>query len=193
MKRMRKMWIMAVAASLVMTAFGNNEKSEQNAAPQTSKTVLVAYFSATGNTAKVAKSLTAATGATIFEIKPEKAYTSADLDWHNKQSRTTLEMNNEKARPAIANKVANMQQYQVIYLGFPIWWGKAPRIINTFLEQYNLKGKTIIPFCTSGGSGIEGAMKLIKASAPTANWKNGKLLNGNPSETELKSWAKTIK
>ena len=74
-----------------------------------------------------------------------------------------------------------------------IWWGKAPRIINTFLEQYNLKGKTIIPFCTSGGSGIEGAMKLIKASAPTANWKNGKLLNGNPSETELKSWAKTIK
>lgn len=194
---MKKLAFVTMVASLVMsaTACGRAQKSEQPADQQkANKTVLVAYFSATGTTARVAKNLAKAANADLFEIKPEKTYTSADLDWNNKQSRSTVEMNNKKARPEIANKVADMNKYNVIYVGFPIWWYTAPRIINTFLESYDLKGKTIIPFATSGGSDVGDIYKELKtASAPDAKWEKGKLLNGDPSVEELKEWVSSNK
>ena len=115
---------------------------------------LVAYFSASGVTAKLAKTLAAAIGADLFEILPEKPYSAADLDWTNKESRSTIEMNDKSFRPAVANRVENMAEYDAVYVGFPIWWYVAPTIINTFLEQHDLTGKTIVPFATSGGSGM---------------------------------------
>jgi flavodoxin len=189
---MKRLFLASLAFALLCstTAFGKGQT--HRTAPKKAQKTLVAYFSATGTTAKVAKELAAATGATLFEIKPAKAYTAADLDWHNKQSRSSVEMKNKSARPAVANKVAGMSKYQVIYVGFPIWWGTAPRIVNTFLEQYNLKGKTIIPFATSGGSGLGNSGNDLKnASAPQATWKAGKLLNGKVTKEELKSWAQS--
>ena len=115
---------------------------------------LVAYFSASGQTAKLAKTLAGVTGGDLFEIAPETAYTAADLDWMDKKSRSTIEMKDPKSRPAIAGKVADMAQYDTVFVGFPIWWYQAPRIIETFLESYDFSGKTVIPFATSGGSGM---------------------------------------
>lgn len=151
-----------------------------------SKKTLVAYFSATGTTKSVAENLAKATSADLFEIVPEQLYTSADLDWTNKQSRSTIEMNDKQSRPAIKNKVQGWESYDVIYIGFPIWWYTAPTIINTFLEQYDLTGKTIIPFATSGGSSIGKATKDLKAAYPQATWEEGLLLNGTPSVDSLK-------
>ena len=160
-------------------------------------TTLVAYFSASPEhiTAKVAKTLAEATGADLFEIVPEQIYSVEDLDWRNEQSRSTIEMKDSTARPAVASKVENMDRYTTIYVGFPIWWYTAPRIVNTFLEQYDLTGKTIIPFATSGGSGIgKSGEDLKKASAPNANWiLPGKVLNGNPPVDSLKVWIETLK
>ena len=120
--------------------------------------VLVAYFSAGGVTAKLAKRLAEAIGADLHEIQPEVPYTNADLDWMNKKSRSSVEMNDKSFRPAVANKVENMEQYSVIFTAFPIWWYVAPTIVNTFLEQYDLSGKTIIPLATSGSSGMGNTM-----------------------------------
>ena len=160
------------------------------------KTTLVAYFSASEAhiTAQVAKNLAEAADADLFEIVPEQVYTAEDLDWHNEQSRSTIEMKDSTARPAVASKVDKMAQYNTIYVGFPIWWYTAPRIINTFLEQYDLTGKTIIPFATSGGSAMgKSGEDLQKASAPKANWiLPGKVLNGNPPVDSLKAWVKTL-
>ena len=119
-----------------------------------SKKILVAYFSASGVTERAAKALAKAAKADLFEIKPEIPYTDADLNWMDKKSRSSVEMNNPAPRPAIAEKVANMEQYEAVFVGFPIWWYVAPTIINTFLESYDFSGKTIIPFATSGGSGM---------------------------------------
>ena len=149
---------------------------------------LVAYFSASGVTAKVAENLADAIGADIFEIQPEVPYTKADLNWMDKKSRSTIEMSNPNSRPAIAAKRDNMDEYDTIFVGFPIWWYVAPTIINTFLESYNLKGKTIIPFATSGGSGVENAAAHLKELYPAADWRPGKLLRrGNAA-----AWAKTL-
>ena len=160
------------------------------------KTTLVAFFSASPEhiTAKVAKTLAEATDADLFEIVPEQIYSVEDLDWRDQQSRSTIEMKDSTARPAVASKVENMAQYNTIYVGFPIWWYTAPRIINTFLEQYDLTGKTIIPFATSGGSGMgKSGEDLKKASAPNANWiLPGKVLNGNPPVDSLKVWIETL-
>jgi len=161
------------------------------------KTTLVAYFSASNEhvTAQVAKTLAEAADADLFEIVPEQVYTAADLDWKNEQSRSTVEMKDSTARPAVASKVENMDQYTTIYVGFPIWYYTAPRIVNTFLEQYDLTGKTIIPFATSGGSDMgKSGEDLKKASAPDANWiLPGKVLNGNPPVDSLKTWIATLK
>lgn len=116
--------------------------------------VLIAYFSATGTTASAAEKLASATGGTLFRITPAQPYTSADLDWNNKQSRSSVEMDDPKARPALKGKVDNLAAYDVVFLGYPIWWGVAPRIINTFIESHDLKGKKLVPFATSGGSSI---------------------------------------
>ena len=149
---------------------------------------LVAYFSASGQTAKLAKTLAGVTGGDLFEIVPETAYTAADLDWMDKKSRSTIEMKDPKSRPAIAGKVADMAQYDTVFVGFPIWWYQAPRIIETFLESYDFSGKTVIPFATSGGSGVDNAAAHLKELYPAADWRPGKLLRcGNAA-----AWAKTL-
>lgn len=151
---------------------------------------LVAYFSASGVTAKVAKVLAEAIGADIYEIKPEVAYTSEDLNWNNKQARSTIEMNDQDFRPIVADKNANIAKYDTIFVGFPIWWYIAPTIINTFLESYDFSSKTIVPFATSGGSGFGKTIEKLKPSvSDTAILKEGKLLNGDLSKDELALWA----
>ena len=149
---------------------------------------LVAYFSASGQTAKLAKTLAGVTGGDLFEIAPETAYTAADLDWMDKKSRSTIEMKDPKSRPAIAGKVADMAQYDTVFVGFPIWWYQAPRIIETFLESYDFSGKTVIPFATSGGSGMGKTVQELKKLCPGANWKPGKMINGI-SDKALSDWA----
>ncbi len=147
--------------------------------------ILVAYFSASGVTAKAAKNLAEAAGAELFEIRPTVPYTQADLDWHDDNSRSSVEMRDASSRPEIAEKVADMGKYDVIFLGFPIWWYVAPHIINTFLESYDLSGKKIVLFATSGGSGFGKTVEGLKQSYPGAAVTEGKLLNGNPSRQEL--------
>ena len=153
-----------------------------------SKKVLIAYFSASGVTARVAKTMADAVGADLYEICPEQPYTSADLNWMDKKSRSTVEMNDPACRPAIAGEVQNMDQYDTVLVGFPVWWYVEPRIVDTFLESYDLSGKTLIPFATSGGSGIGRAEKSLQEHCPKGNWKRGQLLNG-PGAAE---WAKRV-
>lgn len=153
---------------------------------------LVAYFSASGVTAKLAKTLAAAIGADLFEIEPETPYTAADLDWTNKKSRSSMEMADKAFRPAVANKVENMAQYDKIYIGFPIWWYVAPTIVNTFLESYDLSGKTVIPFATSGGSGMGNTNLELAPSCKDAVLKDGKRFGSNASASALKAWAETL-
>ena len=148
---------------------------------------LVAYFSATGTTENVAKDLADVTGGTIYEIKPEVRYTDADLDWHNRNSRSSLEMIDKNSRPAIIKDLKDAGSYDCIFIGFPVWWYTAPTIINTFIEAYGFEGKTVILFATSGGSTVDKANKDFAAAYPAINWKPGKTLNG-ASKTSLKTW-----
>lgn len=154
---------------------------------------LVAYFSASGQTAKLAKTLAGVTGGDLFEIAPETAYTAADLDWMDKKSRSTIEMKDPESRPAIAGKVADMAQYDTVFVGFPIWWYQAPRIIETFLESYDFSGKTVIPFATSGGSGMGGTNKALAPSCTGARLLEGKVFRSSTSTDTLREWVKTLK
>ena len=155
---------------------------------------LVAYFSASGVTANVAKTLAEAADADLYEIKPEVPYTKADLDWRDKNSRSTVEMKDKAFRPAIADKDASIADYDVIFVGFPIWWYVAPTIINTFLESYDFSGKTIILFATSGGSGFGNTVDELKFSvSETTILNEGKILNGNPSAEQLHTWLKGLR
>lgn len=157
------------------------------------KKILVAYFSASGVTAKVAKTLAQAANADMFEIKPEVPYTRADLNWMDKKARSTIEMKDKKSRPAIAEKLSNMADYQVVFLGFPIWWYIAPTIINTFLEEYDLAGKTIVLFATSGGSQFGKTVANIKGScSDSTTIIEGKILKGSASKEELTGWVKSL-
>ena len=158
-----------------------------------SKKILVAYFSASGVTAEAAKMLAKAVNADLYEIQPEIPYTQADLDWMNKKSRSSIEMNDPAYRPAIAGKVLNMKDYDVIFVGFPIWWYVAPTIINTFLESYDLSGKMIIPFATSGGSGMGKTNEKLLPSCHGATLLQGRMLNGNISVKELEKWMESLK
>lgn len=146
---------------------------------------LVAYFSASGVTKALAERLAKLKGADLFEIKPKQPYSAADLDWTNPKSRSTVEMKDKAFRPAVEGRVENMGEYDVIYLGFPIWWYVAPTIINTFLEGYDMAGKTIIPFATSGGSGMGRTNEFLAPSCKGAALKAGKRLSANASEGEL--------
>lgn len=150
--------------------------------------ILVAYFSASGTTARVAEEIAEATGADIYEIKAAVPYSSQDLNWMDKTSRSSVEMNDKMSRPLIGNKIHNMEQYQIVFIGFPIWWYVEPRIIDTFLESYDFSGKILIPFATSGSSNINYAESNLKKNYPTAIWKEGKLLN---SGVDMK-WLKKI-
>lgn len=157
-----------------------------------SKKILVAYFSASGVTAKAAWKLSEAIGADLHEIKPEVLYSSADLNWMDKKSRSSVEMNDPSSRPTIAEKLADMEKYDVVFVGFPIWWYVAPTIINTFLESYDFSGKTIVPFATSGGSGMGSTNEKLAPSCPSAILMKGKMLNGLLSQEELKAWVKSL-
>lgn len=150
---------------------------------------LVAFFSASGVTAKLAENLSKAIGADLHEIKPQTPYTKDDLNWMNKKSRSSVEMSDKSFRPAVANKVENMADYDVIFVAFPIWWYVAPTIINTFLEQYDLTGKTVVPLATSGGSGMGSTNSELAPSCKGADLKEGKRFAANASAAELKSWA----
>jgi len=154
---------------------------------------LVVYFSASGITKCLAERLAGAIGADVHEIIPAQPYTDDDLDWMNKKSRSSLEMKDKASRPEVANKVENMADYDTIYLGFPIWWYTAPTIINTFLEQQDLTGKKIVPFATSGSSGMGSTNMDLSGSCKEANLVEGKRFQANASEAELRAWADGVK
>lgn len=149
--------------------------------------MLVAYFSASGVTRTTAEKLSAVAKADLFEIRPEVPYTAADLDWTNKNSRSTLEMQDENCRPALTADALDMAKYDVVFVGFPLWWGREPSVVDTFLTSYDFKGKHIVPFCTSGGSDIGNAAQRIR-ELTCANVDEGKRLGGTVSEEDLKLW-----
>lgn len=152
------------------------------------KKILVAYFSATGTTKAQAEIIAKATGATICEITPATRYTDADLDWRDQNSRSSLEMKDEKNRPAVGGKNIMAKDYDIIFIGYPIWWDLCPRVVNTWIESQQIKGKTIIPFATSGGSSITNSQKTLRELYPELNWKDGQLLNCSAESTA--EWAK---
>ena len=154
---------------------------------------LVAYFSASGTTAKAAKALAKAADADLYEIKPASPYTRADLNWMDKGSRSSVEMNDKNSRPALADTDAPIAGHDLIFLGFPIWWYVAPTIVNTFLESYDFTGKTVVLFATSGGSGLGSTAAALQGSAPGARIVSGRMLNGRVSEHELKAWVSGLK
>jgi len=174
--------ILAIAAS----ACGqNNQKNKKE------MKTLVAYFSATGTTKAVAEDLAEITGAKLYEIKPQVKYTAEDLDWTVKTSRSSVEMQDLSSRPAIVEDLSDADSYDTIYIGFPVWWYTAPTIINTFIETYGFKGKTVIFFATSGGSTIDKANADFAAAYPEINWKAGKTLN-KESKEQIKEWVESL-
>ena len=153
---------------------------------------LVAFFSASGTTARTAKELADAIGADLFEIEPVQPYSSADLNWRNKASRSSVEMNDDSCRPAIANTIANLDGYDTIYVGFPVWWYVEPRIIDSFLEAHDLSGKKVVVWATSGGSGLGKAPQRMQQLAPGATVIAGKTLNGRQNAESLRVWAESL-
>lgn len=177
--------LLTIAAAVAICFSACAQKNEKTGmkAHQT----LVAYFSATGTTAKAAQSIADITGGTLHEIAPQTAYTNADLDWHDKQSLSSVEMGDTNARPALKEAKTDLSGYDVVFIGYPIWWDEAPRIINTFIENNDLKGKTLIPFATSGGSSITNSVKALRQTYPDLNWKEGRLLNRASTES-IQKW-----
>lgn len=159
----------------------------------TNSKTLVAYFSASGETARLARTIATVCGGTLHGIQPAQPYTATDLDWNNRASRSSVEMNDLTSRPAIANHVANMDAYDTVFIGFPIWWYVAPTIVNTFLEAYDFAGKTVIPFVTSGGSGMGRTEDILKACcSPETRWLPGKRLPSRASEAEVRRWVESL-
>jgi flavodoxin len=152
----------------------------------------VAYFSPTGTTRKIADLIVEITGADVYEIKPEVIYNSMDLDWDKQNSRSSVEMADPNSRPKIADKNANIENYDIIYLGFPIWWYVAPHIINTFLESYDFSGKTFVLFATSGGSGFGNTINHLEHSAPDAKFIQGRVFHGQTEKETVATWLKTV-
>ncbi len=192
----RIMSLIAVSAAAVCTLMACGKKASTSEATVSNQhaaapKVLVAYFSATGTTKTAAEKVAKATNAEIFEIKPTEAYSAADLDWTEMSSRCCRENDNPKSRPAFEKSKESLDGYDLIFLGFPNWWNGAPRIINTFMDAYQLKGKRVVMFMTSGGSGIENSERIFKKAYPDVKWEAGKLLNGM-SEEEIGDWAKSV-
>ena len=154
--------------------------------------ILIAYFSATNNTEGIANHLNEILDADLYEIVPETPYTSDDLNYNDRSSRSSQEMNDSDARPAISGSVDNMEQYDVIFLGYPIWWGEAPRIINTFLESYDLSGKTIAPFCTSASSPLGSSARNLQALTDNVTWLDGQRFSGGASSADVQSWVDSL-
>lgn len=152
---------------------------------------LVAYFSATGTTARAAELLAKAVDGDLYAITPADPYTGADLDWRDRQSRSSLEMNDEHSRPSIKAVKIDIEDYDTVFIGYPIWWNLAPRVINTFIESLDLEGKTVVPFATSGGSGISNSVSVLKKTYPDIKWKEGRLLNSASSEV-INHWLESL-
>ena len=171
---------------LVCAIFTNAKAEETN---MTNDKILVAYFSATGNTKSVADKLATAIGADLFEIVPEQPYTSDDLNWQNDKSRSSVEMGDRNSRPAIASKIEDISQYKIVFVGSPIWWGREPSIMDTFIESYDFAGKTVIPFATSGSSGVGDYGANLQSLAPNAKVMVGKRFSTDVTPEELKNWA----
>ncbi len=179
---MKQFIFAAVSIMLLTHSVYAQENSKQE------KTLIV-YFSATGTTAGVAKKIAEITGGELYEIVPQTPYTSADLNWRDKQSRSSREMGDPKSRPAIKGKKENVADYDVIFIGYPIWWNVAPVILCTFIESHDLKGKTVIPFATSGSSSIDNSVAELKKTYPEIKWRSGKLLN-NADKQVITEWLK---
>lgn len=164
------------------------ETPEETLVEEQGSRILVAYFSATNTTEGVAEHIANGLDAYLYEIVPEEPYTDADLDYNDNNSRSTIEMNDPDARPAISGSVENMGQYDIVFIGYPIWWGEAPRIVSTFVESYDFSGKTIVPFCTSGGSGIGSSATNLEQLTNGAEWLDGQRLNGSDSQDTVMEW-----
>ena len=164
------------------------EEAAPQSAPESHSEILVAYFSATGTTKGVAERIASVTGADLYEIVPAEPYTEDDLNWHDSSSRTTYEQNDKSVRPEIAGETLSLDGYTTVYLGFPIWWGEEPRIMDTFVESHDFTGITVIPFCTSGSSGIGRSGPNMEALAGTGTWLDGARHSGSISEEELQAW-----
>ena len=211
---MKKLFSLLLAAAMVLTLAacgttnaGNDAADEpkndvaadtadpapvDNAPESTGGKVLVACFSATGHTRAIAEYLQTALDADLYEIVPQEPYTADDLDYHTDGCRANREQNDDTVRPAISGSVDNMDGYDVVFVGYPIWWGQAPKIIYTFLESYDFSGKTIVPFCTSGGSGIDGSLSGLRALAPDAEWLTGQRFSADAGEEEVQSWVDNL-
>ena len=204
----KRLLVMVMSAMMIftLTACGGTTASSKNtenksvsaaqpAADNTSKPqdahgkILVAYFSCTGNTKSLAETAAKVLAADVYEIRPETPYTAEDLNYNDESTRATVEQKNDNARPALADQNANIAAYDTIVLAYPIWWGQAPRILDTFVESYDFSGKTIVPICTSGGSDIGSSAGFLKGhTRGTGNWKNGKQFGSSASENEIKDW-----
>ena len=189
---MQQIYMFTVTLLLTIMGLANTASAAENPAGGRgqggSPKILVAYFSCTGTTETLAKQAADALGADLRQIQPQEPYTNADLNYHDKSSRCSVEMNDPTARPAIAENVANMADYDIVFLGYPIWWGQAPRIVSTFLENQDFSGKTIVPFCTSGGSDLGSSDRDLHALAGGARWLPGKRLLGSASRDEVIKW-----
>ncbi len=189
-----KRFLLTLAAlAIVIAGCGQNKKTEANqkTEEETKMKTLVAYFSATGTTKSLAEKIASLLNADLYEIKPEVPYTAADLDWRDKTSRSTIEMQDKNSRPAMIKDLENAESYTTVYIGFPVWWYTAPTIINTFLESYDFSGKNVVFFATSGGSTIDKANAEFRTAYPTLKWKDGKVLN-NASAEQIKSWIASL-
>lgn len=196
--------LLPLALTLSLTACGGPASTSDDGASSTaseaaatsdtdgSSHILVAYFSATGNTEAVAERLASGLDADLFSIVPADPYSEEDLDYNDDNSRSSQEMNDPSARPAISWTLDNMDQYDIIFLGYPIWWGDAPRIMSTFMESYDFSGKTIIPFCTSASSGISQSIATLQALAEDAGWRDGQRFDADTDEAELMEWVDSL-
>ena len=189
MKKLFYLIVAMAALSLSACAGGNKQDKADMQQNQSAGKTLVAYFSASGVTEGVAKTLAEVTGGTLYKIDPEQPYTDADLDWRDSTSRSSVEMKDLSSRPAIkaGGKVENIEQYDTVFVGFPVWWYTAPTIINTFIEANDFKGKVLIPFATSGGSTIDKSAADLAKAYPALNWQPGRLLNGATQDT-IRAW-----
>ncbi len=167
--------------------------STAEAAPEPHSEVLVVYFSATGTTKGVAEKLAALTGGELYEIVPAEPYSAADLNWNDRNSRSTIEQNDKATRPAIGSDALDPAGYSTVYIGFPIWWGEEPRIMDTFVESYDFDGVTLIPFCTSSSSGIGRSGRNLAENAKSGNWLEGKRFGAGVTEAELRAWIDSLK
>ena len=192
----RKLSILIVLfIAICLSAGGANSQSKTKEVGTASAhpDILVAYFSATGTTEKVAKKIASYTGADLYEIEAARPYTSGDLNYNDRNSRSTKEQNDRKARPEIKGEDLSLKGYRTIYLGFPIWWGEEPRILDTFVEKYSFEGITVIPFCTSSSSGIGRSGSNMATLAGDGNWQKGKRFGARVQDSEIKSWIDSLR